>query len=74
MFQLNVLVDGAAKAYMSAIHDQQQQSIAVEPWSLRISGKKIVRDLKSSIDQHEKIVDIRQERVHRGYYRHDWLK
>ena len=53
MSQLNVLMDGAANAYLAERHTRQhgekQQSIAVEPRSLWISGKKIVRDLKSTI-------------------------
>ena len=51
MSQLRVLMDGSAKAYLPARHtrqhNQQQQSITGEPWSLWISRKKIVRELKS---------------------------
>jgi hypothetical protein len=58
MSQLNVLMDGAAKAYLAGqtphppTKDQQQKCIAGESWSLWISGKKIARDLKSTIYQH----------------------
>ena len=49
-------MNGSAKDYLMARHtrqyDQQQQSIVGEPWSLWISGKKIVRDLKSTIYRH----------------------
>ena len=79
MSQLNVLMDGSAKAYLAARHtrqhDQQQQIIAGEPWSLWISGKKIVRDLKSTMyptrtqNDSEKMVDTERP-VHRRYNRH----
>ena len=53
MSQRKVVMGEAAKAYLAERHTRQhgqkQQSIAVEPWSLWISGKKIVRDLKSTI-------------------------